>query len=174
MTASGRKLIRVGATGFCLLALGATLWIWQSPQYTPAAAVLDLRAAAMTRGSRRPVERFLELRYGPLTEPANRQKAFLDFFDLGHMEGMRLIVGHMQGDQKQTNIAATAQWIANYRRTLSPAEIQALRTHLNSDAGRAQLKQATAQYLSRDVTYRSATAPVIVELMTTLAAIQTP
>jgi hypothetical protein len=80
----------------------------------------------------------------------------------------------MQAAQRQTNIAAMAQWVADYRRTMSPEEKEALSAYLGSDAGRTTLSRATAQYLSQGVTYRSATAPVIQELMTTLAHIQKP
>jgi hypothetical protein len=90
------------------------------------------------------------------------------------MEGLHRIVSHMQGAQKQTNIAATAQWIANYRQGMTPEEKADLASHLHSQAGRATLQRATAEYLKRDVAYRAATAPVIAELMTTLSAVQKP
>ncbi len=152
----------------------AALWIWRFRTYTPVAVAQDIRAAIQARNDPQPAVRFLELRYGPLTEPANRQKAFLDFFNVDHMEGLHRIVNHMQGAQRLTNIAATAQWIAEYRRTMSRDEKESLRTHLNTAAGRATLQNATAAYLKRDVEYRSATAPVIAELMATLAAVQKP
>ncbi len=169
-----RKLLWLSTTLIAIVVVGAALWIWRFHTYTPLAVVLDIRAALQARNSPRPAERFLELRYGPLTEPANRQKAFLDFFDIDHIEGLSRIVGHMGAAQKQTNIAATAQWIANYRETMSVEEKASLRNYLNSKTGRSTLQKATADYLKRDVTYRSATAPVIKELMATLAAVQNP
>lgn len=166
--------VRIGLAGLAIIALGTGYWFWRFRQYTPVEAIKDLRAAAAVRNAPRPVERFLELRYGPLTEPANRQQAFLDFFNVGHIQGLQIITSHMADTQRQSNVAAMAQWIAEYRRTMSPAEKESLSTHLRSDAGRRTLQQATAQYLSQDVRYRAATAPVIEELMTTLATIQKP
>lgn len=54
------------------------------------------------------------------------------------------------------------------RTGMSASERDALGSYLNSGAGLGQIRQATEQYLSRDVRYRSATAPVIAELMMTL------
>jgi hypothetical protein len=164
----------VAAVGLVLLALGATAWIRRFHRYTPVEVVQDLRAGAAARNAPRPVERFLELRYGPLTEPANRQKAFLDFFNVGHIEGLQIITRHMVPPQRQSNVTAMAEWVADYRRGLSPEEKETLSAYLQSEAGRATLKQATAQYLSQDVHYRAATAVVIRELMQTLAEIQKP
>jgi hypothetical protein len=81
---------------------------------------------------------------------------------------------HMNGPQRETNTAAMAQWLADYRQTMSPEEKQALGAHLRSEAGRLAIRQATAQYLSQDVHYRATTVPVIRELMTTLAEVQKP
>lgn len=174
MTRRTKRLIWVGVAGLAILALGAAIWIHRLHRYTPVEVVQDLRAGIKARHAPQPVERFLELRYGPMNEPANRQKAFLDFFNVGHIQGLQLITTHMQAAQRQTNIAAMAQWVADYRRTMSPEEKEALNAYLGSDAGRTTLSRATAQYLSQGVAYRSATAPVIQELMTTLAHIQKP
>ena len=160
--------------GLVLAALAVTWWVRRFPRYTPVEVVQDLQAAVAVRNDQQPVERFLELRYGPLSEPANRQKAFLDFFNVGHIEGLQIITSRMQEGQRQTNVAAMARWVANYRRTMSPEEKQELQVKLSSDEGRKMLRQATAQYLKQDVHYRNATAPVITELMTTLTAIQQP
>ncbi len=132
---------------------------------------MDIRAAISVRNDPYPAERFLEARYGPLTEPANRQKAFLEFFEQGHMEGMYMITKHMRGRQKETNIMGMAKWVANYRETMSPAEKESLQTYLNSKAGRNKLAAATSHYLKKEVEYRAATEPVIRELMTTLATL---
>ena len=67
-----------------------------------------------------------------------------------------------------------AQWIADYRATITPDEKQALGAYVRSDAGHATLQQATAQYLQQDARFRAGTAPVIQELMTTLATVNKP
>ena len=169
-----RKVLWVGAVGTLIVALGVTFWIRTFHRYTPLEVVQDIRAGLAARHAPQPVERFLELRYGPLTEPANRQKAFLDFFNVGHIEGLHLIVTHMQDGERQTNIAAMARWVAEYRRTMSAKEKQALNARLSTAEGRRMLRQATAQYLRQDVHYRAATAGVITELMTTVVAVQKP
>lgn len=169
-----RKLLWVLAAFIAFAAVATTLWVRKFDRYTPVEAMLDLQAAAKVRGSPRAVEDFLEARYGPMTDPANRQQAFLDFFNVGHIEGMHIIVSHMDPSRKQTNIHAMAQWLANYRRTMTPQEKAALAARLRSDSGRASLRQATAQFLDKDVRFRADTAPVIQELMTTLAAVQRP
>jgi len=172
MTRRTKKILWVGGAALLIAALGAAWWVRRFHTYTPLAALLDLRAAAQADGAERPVERFLELRYGPLTEPANRQKAFLDFFDLGHIEGLHLIVNKMGGQEKPIIIDVMAQWIADYRHGLSAEEREALSAYLSSAAGRAQVHDATVRYLQKDVQFRAATAPVIQELMTTLAILQ--
>jgi len=169
-----RKVLWVGAVGTLIVALGVTFWIRTFHRYTPLEVVQDIRAGLAARHAPQPVERFLELRYGPLTEPANRQKAFLDFFNVGHIEGLHIIVTHMQNGERQTNIAAMARWVAEYRRTMSAKEKQALNARLSTAEGRRMLRQATAQYLRQDVHYRAATAGVITELMTTVVAVQKP
>ena len=126
----------VGAVGLALLTLGAALWVRRFQRYTPVEVVQDVRAGIASRHAPRPVERFLELRYGPLTEPANRQKAFTDFFNVGHIEGLQIITTHMKDGEREKNIAAMAQWVADYRRTMSPEEKQSLNTYFQSGAGR--------------------------------------
>ncbi|MCP5517448.1 MAG: hypothetical protein H7A45_09360 [Verrucomicrobiales bacterium] len=164
-----RKGIVVALASVALSALLGIGWFkWRFRHYTGAAALEDFRAGIAARRAPHPAVRFLELRYGPLDNPANRQKAFLHFFDAGHIEAMGVMVGHMDPGERQTNIADTAAWISDYRSTMTPAEREALGSFLDSPAGQAQLQQARHQYLSRDVAYRSATAPVIAELMMTL------
>jgi hypothetical protein len=172
MSGKTKRFLWAGAVGLLILATGVTLWIRRFHNYTPAAVLRDLGAAARAEHAPRPVDRYLELRYGPMTEPANRQRAFLEFFDMDHIEALYLIVGFMAGDQKRTNIAAMAQWIVEYRQTMSPQEKAALGKYLSSEPGRATLQRATAQYLQKDVKFRSETAAVIQELMTTLATTQ--
>jgi len=160
--------------GLVLVALGVGWWIWRFRTYTPVEAMQDLRAAAAVRHAPKPVERFLEIRYGPLTDPANSRRAFLEFFNVGHIEGLYMISRHTPPAMQKANIAAMASWLSHYRSNLPPEEKQALHEYLNSASGRAAIKQATAQYLSKDVHYRALTAPVIAELMTTLAQVQKP
>ena len=161
-------------TVLVLAAVGTALWVRHFQRYTPAEVLLDVRAGIAAKDAPKPVERYLELRYGPLTDPANRQRAFLDFFNVGHIQGLHVLVQHAPESRRAEGIHGMAQWIADYRRTMTPAERQALGNFLRSDAGRTAVQQATAQYLSHDVRYRHATASVIAELMTTLAAVQQP
>jgi hypothetical protein len=169
----------VGAV-IALAAIGVALWIRTFRHYTPADAAHDLRTAAQVGAEMRagtstePVERFLELRYGSLAESANRQRAFLDFFNTGHIEGLRMIAGHMKDAPRQARIDAMAHWIANYRHTMSPQEKQQLRAYFETGDGRRALQQAAASYVSKDVQFRCTTAPVIAELMTTVASVKEP
>ena len=153
---------------------GVALWSHYFHHYTPIDVARDIRAGIMSEHAPRPVDRFLELRYGPLTEPVNRQRAFLDFFNAGHIEGLHVLTTHMQGDQQRTNVLAMAEWLADYRETMTPQEKQALSAYLASAQGHNLLQHAAAQYLHQDVRYRAATAPVITELMATLAGLQRP
>ncbi|HEV2210391.1 MAG TPA: hypothetical protein VG167_16575 [Verrucomicrobiae bacterium] len=162
----------------CLLA-GATvvLWLHTFRHYPPKEVMRDVRAGLAARHVRDPnqrIEVFLQARYGPLTEATNRERAFLDFFDVNHIKGLNFIVSHTPAPQKAANTQAMADWLAHYRQTISVQEKEDLRARLNSDAGRAMLRQATAQYQSQDVYYRAAQQAVIRELMTTLAALRNP
>ena len=169
-----RKVLWACAVVIALIALGVTFWTRRFHNYTPIEALRDLQAAAQVKNAPRPVERFLELRYGPLTEPANRQKAFLDFFNVGHIIGLNILASRLPSDKRQSNTTAMAQWVANYRTTMTPAEKAALAAYVTSPAGRATLQQATAKYLREDVRFRANGARVTEELMTTLAAVQKP
>lgn len=164
----------MGGTALVLAAAAVVLWIRHFHDYTPAEVALDIRAAVASRDAPKPVERFLEVRYGPLTEPANRQKAFVDFFNVGHIEGLHVLVQRMPPEWRAGSIASMAQWVADYRRTLSAEEKASLRAYFQTDRGRTTLQEATAKYLSHDIHYRAATAPVIEELMATLAEIEKP
>ncbi len=167
-----KVLLGVLTTTFLVAGALTAFWIHRFRTYTPMEVTLDIRAAIAAKNSPRRVERFLELRYGPLTEPANRQRAFLDFFNVGHIEGLRLIVRHTPAEMKQENIQMMAQWVAAYRNAMTPEEKKSLGAFFNSAAGRQTLQQATARYLQQDVKYRAQTAPVISQLMTTVAAAQ--
>lgn len=174
MKKSGRILLWTGAVALLVVAATAAYWLYRFGRYTPAEVRADLRAAVAARDAPQPVARFLELRYGSMAEPANRQKAFLDFFNPGHIEGLQIIVRHTPGHLQASNTLAMAEWVAHYRRTMTPAEKAVLGAYFNSEAGRARLRQATSRYLAQDVHYRAHTAPVIRELMITVAAVQQP
>jgi hypothetical protein len=163
-----------GIIGLILVALAAALWIRRFHNYTPADALKDYRAAKQAEHTERPVERYLDFRYGPQTDAANRRKAFVDFFNVGHIEGLYLIVGNRTDPHTRRLVDATAQIFAGYRQAMTPEDKQALKDYFNSDAGRGQIQQATAAYLAKDVHFRTVTAPVIQELMTTLATVQNP
>ncbi len=167
-------ILWTGGIALAASALGVTWWVRHFRSYTPIEVAQDVRAAVAARHAERPVERFLELRYGSLTEAVNRQKAFLDFFNVGHIEGLHLLVKRAPESRRPVAIAAMAQWVADYRRNMTPEERESLGAFLRTDAGRLTVQQATAKYLSQDVYYRAATAPVIRELMATLAAVQKP
>jgi hypothetical protein len=169
-----RRLLWAGAIAILLVAVASVLWVRRFHRYTPIEALQDLQAAAQARNSPKPVEKYLEARYGPMTEPANRQKAFLDFFNIGHIEGLNIIVSRLPGDRKQASINAMARWVASYRGTISSDEKAALSSYLHSDAGRTVLQRAASEYLQKGVHFRAATAPVIQELMTTVSTVQTP
>ena len=169
-----RIVVGTGLVVLTLMALSVALWLRHFQTYTPAAALRDLRAAAQVRNAEHPVEPFLEARYGSLRVPANRQKALLDFFEVGHIEGLYLITGHLAGDRKQATIAEMAQWIANYRTNMPAEDQEALHKYLGTDAGRAMVQGAAKYYLQKDVRFRAESAPVIQELMTTLSTLQQP
>jgi hypothetical protein len=172
-----RILLWTGGIGVVLVVAGAVFWIRTFHHYPPKEIMKDVRAGLAARHIREPqarVETFLESRYGPLTDPANRETAFLGFFDVDHINGLTFIVSHTPAAQKQANTQAMADWIANYRATMSSEERAALQSHLNSASGQAMLQRATAQYQRQDVYFRANQKPVIAELMTTLAELRKP
>jgi hypothetical protein len=166
-----KRLAWLGGGGLVLLLAGFLIWKYHFHSYTPMDALLDLRAAAHLRHSPDPVGQFLERRYGPQTDPANREKAFVDFFNAGHIEGLYLIVGNRSDAQTKTLVAKVAQTIMDYRQMMSPAEKADLGTYFRSDAGRAQVHQAKSAFESKDVRFRSVTTPVIHEILTTLTEV---
>ena len=151
------------------------MWRRTFRHYAPKEVMKDVRAGLAARHIHDPQERihvFLQARYGPLTEPANRERAFLDFFDVDHIKGLNFIVNHSPPEQKKANTQAMADWIAQYRKSMSPQEKSDLQARLDSAEGRAMLRRATAQYQSQDVYYRGNQQPVIAELMATLTALR--
>lgn len=135
----------------------------------------DIRAGIAARNISDPdlrFQKFLEGRYGSLAEPANRQKAFLDFFNVDHIRAMQLLVQHSPADKRQANINASAKWLEKYRPALTSAERADLTARLQSPEGRSMLQQATAQYNRQDVQYRGQTAAVISQLLKTIGGLQ--
>ena len=120
------------------------------------------------------VMRFLDVRYGPMTEATNRQAAFKDFFNLAHIEGLYLMTGNRRGPLEKKFSSSIAQTIVEYRRIMLPEEKEALRDYFRTEAGRAQVRKATACYLSKDVRFRDVSTPVIQELLTTLTTLEQP
>ena len=143
----------------------------------PPELMKDIRAGIAARDVADPDQRFrkfLEGRYGTLADPANRKKAFLDFFNVDHIRALQLLVKHSPADRRQANINATAKWLEDYRNSLSAQERADLSACFQSPEGRAMLQSATAQYNSQDVNYRGQTIPVISQLLTTIASLQKP
>lgn len=167
-----KKLMWAGAIVALLAVMATVWWVRRFHHYTPVEVAQDLRAAMGVKNHPQPVERFLELRYGSLDLPANRHRAFLDFFNPGHVEGLQILTSRLPAGRRQTNIHAMARWVAQYRERLTPEDKQMLAAYFRTEEGRRALESATAKYLSQDVYYRGETAPVIRELMVTLSVIQ--
>jgi len=152
--------------------LVVVIWKRHFHNYTPVEVALDLKAGFGARHAAVPAKEFLELRYGPQTDPANRRAAFIDLFNPGHIAGLALIVGNRSDKRTRDSVADTAQIIRDYRRTMSPDEKTALADYFNSAAGQAQVQASAANFQSQSAHYRAITAPVTYELMTTLAGLQ--
>jgi len=165
-------------TGFLMIVLitAATIaGIHYLRRHIPAEIIPDIRAAIDARNLTDPdarLNKYLTGLYGSLDDPAHRERAFEDFFNPNHIKAMQIIVKHSPADQRLANIQAMARWIANYRQSMSPQEKSALGDYFQSSAGQTSLQDATAQFMSQDGIYRSATVPVITELMTTLNAVK--
>jgi len=132
----------------------------------------DIRAGIAARDIKDPDQRFekyLEGRYGPQSDHANREKAFLDFFNVEHIRAMQFLVKHSPADKRQANIDASARWVAQFRQSLTPEQRADLGARLEAGGGNSMLAQATAQYNTQDVYYRGQTVSVISELLKTIA-----
>ena len=172
-----KSLFYSGGVLSILAATGAILWYFTFRHRIPKDLIKDVRAGIAARHVREPnarIKTFLEARYGSMSNPTNRENAFLGFFDSEHIKGFGFLVSHTPMKQRQANSQAMADWIANYRSTMTPEEKAALQTRLNSEGGKAMLRQATAQYQSQDVYFRGAQKAVIAELMFTLSALREP
>jgi hypothetical protein len=142
----------------------------------PPELMQDIRAGIAARNVSDADERFgkyLEERYGSMSDPANREKAFLDYFNVDHIRALQLLVKHSPDSQRQANINASAKWVQQYRESLTPQERAELSARLQSPEGQAMLRSATAQYNSQDVQYRGQTAQVLSQLLKTIASVQT-
>jgi hypothetical protein len=162
----------MGGGGLAILIVCLLSWKHHFHDYTPLDALKDLRAGAQAGHSPHPAREFLELRYGPQTDPANREKALEDFFNVGHIEGLYLIVGNRTDAKTKKLVGEVAGIIGEYRQTMSATEKADLGAYFNSDAGRAQIHAATDDYQSKSSQYRSITSPVVGELLTTLTAVK--
>lgn len=168
---SKKRLVWLALAMVCLAVLAAGIYGRVFRRYPPPELMQDLQAAIAVRDVKNADERFgqyLERRYGSMDDPANRQKAFLDFFNVDHIRALQFMVAHSPAEQRQANIQATADWVANYRLTMTAAERAALAGQITSPEGRQMLRKATAQYNSQDVYYRGSTAPVISQLLRTI------
>ncbi|HTL74535.1 MAG TPA: hypothetical protein VL863_14635 [bacterium] len=167
-----RNFLWAGVAGMVVSVLVVVIWKRHFHNYTPVEVALDLKAGFGARHAAVPAKEFLELRYGPQTDPANRRAAFIDLFNPGHIAGLALIVGNRSDKRTRDSVADTAQIIRDYRRTMSPDEKTALADYFNSAAGQAQVQASAANFQSQSAHYRAITAPVTYELMTTLAGLQ--
>jgi hypothetical protein len=165
-----RLIFWIFLAGLAALIAGG-LWTRVLHRGPPPGLLQDIRAAVGARTVADPDERllrYLEGRYGPMTETTNRQRAFVEFFDVEHIQALHFMVQHSPGELRQANIDAMARWLASYRTSMNSAERAALKARFQGPDGRAMLRRATAQYNSQDVYYRGSTAAVISELLKTM------
>ena len=170
-------IVVASAVGAALIGGGSALWVRTFHHYSPREFLKDVRAGLAARNIQQPkarVEAFLTARYGPLTESANRQHAFLDLFNVDHTKALDFIAGHSPASQKQADTQAMAEWIAQYRKTMSAEERAALRARINSKSGQSMLQQSTAHYMAQEESVRNAQKPVMMELTATLTSLWIP
>lgn len=164
----------VGIILAVLVVAGATLFVVVRKRIPPQFSK-DIRAGLAARHIQDPDARFqkyLETRYGTMSDPLNRQNAFLDYFNVDHIKALQLMVKHSPESQREGSIAAAARWVEGYRNSLTPQDRTALRARLQSREGVAMLRRARSQYNSQDVKYRGQTAPVISQLLQTIGSLQ--
>lgn len=174
---SRRIFWRVAGITLLVILVAGAIVVHRIRQRIPPELMQDIRAGIAARNipdADQRFQKFLEGRYGSQSDPANRQKAFLDFFNVDHIRALQLIVKHSPENMRQANINATAKWLEQYRQSLSPEQRADLRARLQTPDGAAMLRQATAQYNSQDVQYRGQTAAVISQLLKTIASLQKP
>ncbi len=169
------KWLRVAGIIFAVLLVAGVAGFFMIRKRIPPEFSKDIRAGLAARPIKDPdarLHKYLEERYGPMSDADNRQKAFLDYFNVDHIKALQLMVKHSPEAQRPGSIAAAARWIEGYRESLTPEERAALRAQIQSPAGVAMLRRATTQYNSQDVRYRGQTAPVISQLLQTIASLQ--
>ncbi len=169
-----RRFWQINAV-FLVVLVVAGAYVVHRIRHLPPELMQDIRAGIAARDIHDPdkrFEKFLEGRYGPQTDPANREKAFLGFFDQDHIRAMQLLVKHSPANQRQANINASANWVEKYRENLTPGQRAELSARLFSPQGNQMLKQATALYNTQDVYYRDQTTPVISQLLKTISSLQ--
>jgi len=170
-------ILGIVLVALALIGTGTALWIRTFHHYSPWEVLKDVRAGLAARDIQQPkarVEAFLTARYGPLTESANRQHAFLDLFNVDHVKALDLIAGHSPASQQQADTQGMAEWIAQYRKTMTVEERAALRACINSKSGQSMLRQSTAHYMAQEESVRKAQKPVMTELTTTLTSLWMP
>jgi hypothetical protein len=141
----------------------------------PAGMVKSVRAGVAARRISDPDQRFakyIEGLHGPQTDPANREKAFMSFFDPEQIRTLQLLVMHLPDEERQSSIDASARWVQQYRESMTVQQRGELRAQLQTPEGKAMLRKATALYNSQDVEYRGRTSPVISQLLKTVASVQ--
>jgi len=172
-----RGFWRVTGIALAILLIAGAALVYSVSRRLPPGIMKDIRAGIAARqipNAEERLNKYLELRYGALTESANREKVFVDFFNIEHVKALQLMVQHSPEEQRRSNILAMANWVQNYRESLSPEDRAALNARFQTPEGRAMLRQATAQYNSQDVQYRGQTAPVISQLLKTISSTQQP
>ena len=170
-----KKVLWIGASALLLVALGGFFWFRAVRHRLPHGFVKDVRAGLAAREIKDPDDRllkYLEGRYGRLSDPANRERVFVDFFDVEHIKVLQMIATHAPEAQRQANIDAMARWVAAYRESLSEQERASLKARFQTPEGRSMLRRATAQYNTQDVRYRGNTAPVFSQLLRTLNEVE--
>jgi hypothetical protein len=176
MTLAKRPLwILLGVLGGLFLLVGAVVWIRVLHHRPPPGLMKDIRAGLAARqieDADARLLKYLEERYGSMADPPHRREAFLDFFNVDHVKAPQLLVQHSPESRRQANIDAMARWVASFGASLTPEERALLNAQLQTEAGQAMLKRATAQYNCQDVHYRGNTAPVISQLLKTLHQIE--
>lgn len=171
----GRRLWRAAGLVLAGLAVVGTVVFFLVRRQMPAGMMESIRAGMAARTISDPDQRFaryIEGRYGPQTDPVNREKAFLSFFDPEQIRTLQLLVQHSPENQRQANIDASAHWVRQYRESMTVQQRRELRARLQTPEGQGMLRKATALYNSQDVEYRGRTSPVISQLLKTVASAQ--
>jgi hypothetical protein len=170
-----RLALWISASLVTAIALAGFVWVRVLHHGPPAALWKDIRAGAAARDIQDPdarLQRYLEERYGPMTDLNCRREAFLGFFDVDHIQALHLLLNYSPEPMRPRLIAAMARWVEAYRSSLTSRERMDLSARFTAPEGQAMLKRSTAAYNSQDVRYRGATAPVISQLLKTIREVQ--